>query len=37
MKNTYQEPQIELISLFSEDILTSSDGFEGEKHRLFRN
>ena len=35
MKNTYQEPQIELLPLHDEDILTTSNGFQGEKHKLF--
>ena len=39
MKTTkeYVIPTVELIVLCTDDVLTSSDGFEGEEHSLFQS
>ncbi len=34
MTKEYVIPTVELIALCADDVLTSSDGFEGEEHSL---
>ena len=37
MTKEYVIPKVELIALCADDVLTSSDGFEGEEHSLFQS